>query len=106
MITDALIVMFGGLVSGLFALLPPWSIDIASLSGAGAGNIIDNQGVTATSGLSGFETILVWAQRYNNFIPFDQLTLIISFAATFYAAMLVYRLVKWIIGILRGAGTS
>lgn len=106
MITDALIIMFGGLVSGLFALLPPWSIDIGVLAGAGGGSIWDNSGETVTSSLSGFETILVWAQRYNNFIPFDQLTIIISFAASFYAAMLVYRLVKWIIGILRGAGTS
>lgn len=105
MITCALLDMLTALLSSLYTILPDWSLDIGATSGAGGGNIVDLQ-YTVTSGSDPLTMILLWMQKYNNFVPFDQLVIIVTTFAGFVTAVVAYKVIRFIIGVVRGAGTS
>lgn len=104
MILDGFLSLITTLVNWVYAMLPAWTIDLHTIGGA-AGTSLGWQGVQVGQ-LSPFEAMLAFAASYNDFVPVDQLLLITSLAVSFYAAFLAWRFGRWIIGVIRGAGTS
>lgn len=105
MIVCALLDMLTALISALYNILPNWSLDIGATAGASGGDIPDIQ-YTVTSGNDPLTTLLLWMQKYNNFIPFDQLVIQITILSGLVTAIGGYKAIKYIIGVVRGAGTS
>ena len=105
MITCALMDMITTLLSALYGILPDWSLDIGATAGASGANIPDLQ-YTVTSTQDPLTAGLLWVQKYNSFFPFDQLVIIMGILATFISAVVGYKAIRFIVGVVRGAGTS
>lgn len=104
MITCALLDMLTALIDLLYGALPDWSLDIGATAGPSGGDIPDLQ-YTVTSGSDPLVGVLVWLQKYNTFFPFDQMVIIFSVLAGFVTAVLAYRAARYIVAVVRGAGT-
>lgn len=105
MIADGFLGLITALINGLFSALPAWTLNPDQVMGTCGANILDNQD-TVTSNQSALQMIVIWIQKYNTFVPFDQLVLVMTTVLTFYGVMLAYKAAKFIIGVIRGAGTS
>jgi hypothetical protein len=104
MITCALLDMLTALLVGLYALLPDWSLDIGAVIGSTSADIPDLQ-YTVTSGQDSLTMMLVWLQKYNNFLPVAEVFLMISALAALVAVVLAYKGVRYIVAVVRGSGT-
>lgn len=108
MITDAILALLSGIVNFCFGLLPDWSFDLAELRTAGGESSYstwDNRGEHFTTG-SPLIVLMRFLGRFNDFLPVDQMILIASTAAAFYLALFIFRAAKYVIGVVRGAGTG
>jgi len=105
MIVNGLIDALTWILNQIYGLLPSWNIDIYQIQGQAQGSFNDYVG-TSIGGLSPFESILVYMRKLNWLIPFDQLVIIVNLFLTTYVAILGFRGIKWLIGIIRGAGTN
>lgn len=104
MITCALLDMLTALLSGLIAVLPDWSLDIGAVAGTTSGDIPDLQ-YTVTSTQDPLTMLLVWLQKYNNFLPVAEVFLMISALAALVAAVVGYKVIRYVVAVVRGSGT-
>jgi hypothetical protein len=103
MITKGLLAIFAQILDWAYSLLPDW--DMSKIYGpAQHWEIYDGKNHYGES--SPLQAIIWWMHYYNDFIPFDQFLLIINLGFVLMSAILGYKLVKWIVGVIRGAGTS
>lgn len=98
----ALLTLIAAVIDGVVDSLPAWSIDLGAVGGVGTveaptGGVYANRGA--------LETTLSYLNSMNTFLPVDQGFLIISTVMSFYSALLAYRFARYVIGIVRGAGT-
>lgn len=96
--------MLTALLSGLVAILPDWSLDIGATAGAGGGDIPDLQ-YTVTSGHDPLAMVLIWMQKYNSFIPFDQIVIMLTVFAGLITAIVAYKAIRYVVSVVRGSGT-
>lgn len=107
-ITEALISLFKAVLDFVYSLLPDWNMNPWEQGGTSGGDLMITQpsGWTVTSGQSPLLTLLSYLKAWNYWLPVDQLILIFNFFITYAVAVTVWRYVKWVIGIIRGAGTT
>ena len=105
MIVDALLAILCTILDWAYDLLPSWDISMNTLGG-NEGWQIPAYGTVVGGNHTPLQMLLALCAKLNNFIPFDQLVVIISLSASLYLALLGYRFVKWVVGIFRGAGTN
>lgn len=105
MICNGLLDALGWILDQIYAILPSWTIDIFQIQGQANGSFNDYVG-TSIGGMSPFEAMLVYMRKLNWIIPFDQLVIIVNLFLATYAAILGFKAAKWIVGVIRGAGTS
>lgn len=108
MITQALLELLTLLFDGLLTLLPDWNItDILGDERIGGLTWSYHDGWNSVSGGgSPIQMILFYLNRYNDFVPIDQLWIAMNLVATFYLALIGFRVVMWLIGVIRGSGTQ
>jgi hypothetical protein len=111
MIVDGLIMLLVGVIQFVYDLLPEWTIETnfqnamrldgehwTALGGYGAPQV--------GSQFSVFDSVLVTMWQMNKFLPVDHLIGALSMVVTFFLAVVGFKLAKYIIGVVRGAGTS
>ena len=109
MIIDALLNLLTGLLHAVYSALPSWTFDSNTLYGYGASGtytILPDTGQSSIPTGSPMKAMLTWVAKYNDFLPFDQLVVIATTVATFYLAIFGFKAAKYIIGVIRGAGTN
>jgi hypothetical protein len=114
MVSDALLALLTIMGDFFYGLLPNWSVgpDLYNAStyhgamhmGPNDSFYGDNFGnSTSASPISG---LLTYMYRYNAFFPVYEGLLIINYALSIGVAMSIYRGVIWLVGFVRGSGTS
>lgn len=104
MIICGLLTLLTGLLVSLYGLLPEWDWTIADLPTTGANASAwdtNNMVMDNVSALTGPWSMLA---KTNRFLPVDHLVYIFQFFMLLTAVLVVFRVVRWIINIIRGAG--
>lgn len=109
MIVDGLLMLIAGIVQFAYDLLPDWDVTTNFLHAMR----VDGRGYTPMGGYvegagstSAFDYILASMWQMNKFVPVDHLVAALSLVVAFWGAVLAYRLAKYLIGVVRGAGTQ
>lgn len=89
MITEALIGILDWLLEQLHGMLPEWSFD-----------------PWASSGGQSWDAFWRSMWQWNNFVPIDHMVLWMSTMISLFGVLLIWKFVKWILGVIRGSGTS
>jgi hypothetical protein len=111
-IPDLILGLLTGVVNTLYGLLPDWNwnpaswTENASTHPPSALYLTSEGGWTTNTSWSPFTSALVFLKSWNAFMPIDQLVLLINFLIAYGAALIAYRTGKWILGMIRGAGTT
>lgn len=111
MIVDALIIMITGLIQALFSLLPAWDMRQIIRGPSVVGEMYTPS--------TGYFTIMsdanhgspldsYWSSMWqlNKFIPVAELVAIMTIAASIWAGILLYKAIRYTIGVIRGSGTA
>ena len=109
MILDAILIMLIGLVQAAFSLLPPWDVSGFLFEGMRVGDdVFDpmNSGVSGTVNKTPLWHFMDLAAQWNSFLPVDHFVTIIGLFATAWTCVIGYKVVRFIIGTIRGSGTS
>lgn len=106
MIICALLQLLVGLLDALFALLPEWDWTVAELpeNGNNLGVTMWDQVAVGLDNLSPLHSLFLLMARMNKFVPVDQFISAVQFMASVITVVLVFRGLKWIINVVRGAG--
>lgn len=104
MILCGLLILLVGLLDALFALLPSWDWTLADVPTTGNDITMWNQSGIAVSGTSALEGPWLALARCNRFVPVDHLLYAVQFLGIVVAAALIFRGVKFVINVIRGAG--
>jgi len=87
------------------ALLPDPTISLAGLGGSQAEILLPHDsGGFRTATLSPLDGLVDAVQPVNWLLPVDQVFLILSFGAATYLLWHGFRFVRWLAGLIRGAG--
>lgn len=95
--------MLNTLLASLYNLLPAW--DMSNIYGP-SGYWQINDGVNHGGNGSALQAVIWWMHYYNDFVPFDHFLIIVNLGMLLMVTIIGYKLIKWIVGIIRGAGTS
>lgn len=116
MIIDGLLVILIGLVEFLLDLLPDWNVYTTLGSSVGtldpafplvSGDLfVATVGGAAPTAQNAFTWLFTMAWHYNYFLPIDHFLSILTFVSGAWLIFVGYRLFKWIVGVIRGAGTE
>lgn len=109
MIVDGLLMLITGIVQWVYDLLPDWDITTnfstpMKVDGMGftpLGGYVE--GATAASPLD-YALATMW--QLNKFIPMDHFVAALSIVVTIWVGTIAFKTGKFIIGVIRGAGTS
>lgn len=112
MIVDALIGLLVGILNGLYSLLPSWTwgnyFTSTTFSRPGSeANMpfpADEWGTATTA--SPVTGIITMVSKWNIVLPIYECLIIINAVMTFAVAFAAWRGVAWLIGVIRGSGTS
>lgn len=109
MIVDGLLMLLTELIQAAYEALPEWDITVNFQNAMR----VDGMGYSPLTGLvleapdgSVFDWILISMWQMNKFIPVDHLVAAFSIIVLFWTSVLAFRGGKWLIGIVRGAGTQ
>jgi len=102
-IVCGLLVVLTGLLDALFGLLPAWEWTLADVPTLGTEmSAWDQTGVSGEG--SSLTTPFLLMARANRFVPIDHFLYAMQFLALVVGAVLIFRGIKFIINVIRGAG--
>lgn len=112
MIVDALLALLTGILNGLYSLLPNWSwANLYSSNTYDRGEYggampfpADQWGMSySDSPVSSFVSLL---SKFNIVLPIYEAMILLNAVLTFAIGYAAWRGIAWIIGVVRGSGTS
>lgn len=106
MIFDFFINLLANMISGLIALLPPLNVNDLILNEPNVGQTTFHPVTGAAVQSNPMFYLLSMAASLNAFLPVDQVLIMLGLYALVYGIMITYKIVRVVIGTLRGAGTS
>jgi hypothetical protein len=113
MIVDGLLMLLIGVIQFVYDALPEWTIEthfqgmMNSASGGEGWSPIGGYAPPQVGAQgSPFDYVLVSMWQMNKFLPVDHFFGALSMVVTFFLAVVAYKVAKYIIGVVRGAGTS
>ncbi|MBA4292695.1 hypothetical protein C0431_06950 [bacterium] len=106
MIFDFFINLLANMISALIALLPPMDVSSTILNEPSVGNSTFHPVTGAAVQSNPMFYLLSMAASLNAFVPVDQALIMMGLIAFVYGIMITYKIIRVVIGTLRGAGTS
>jgi len=69
-------------------------------------NVLPVAGPLSADFVTSFELIISHMKAWDTVFPITELLTASSFLATFYIAKYLFKVIKWVIGVVRGTGTQ